>query len=122
MRNLSMTRLGVGALGLLAPRMFARAFFGRGSAGRGTSVLVRAWAVREVALGLITMHEMDSEEPSERVVQLNAAVDAADAVSAIIGWPAIPRRSRFATFLGGLGAAAVSGNFLRSSLRSTPTA
>ena len=120
MRNLSMARLGMGVLGLLAPRMFTRVVFGRGSAGRETSVLVRAWAVREVALGMITMHEMESTEPSERVVQLNAVVDATDAVGALIGWPALPRRSRLATFVGGLGTAAVSLNFLRGSLRNSP--
>ena len=113
MRNLSMARLGLGGLALLAPRLFTRLVLGRGKADRGMSLLVRSWAVREAALGLITLHEMDADQPSERIVQLNAAVDAADAVGAIIGWPAVPRRSRFMSFLGGAGAAAVSLNFLR---------
>lgn len=114
MQNLSMARVGLGALGLLAPRMFTRLFRGRGHAGRGESVLVRTWAAREVALGLITLHTLEEETPNRRVVELNAAVDASDAVAGIIGWGATPRRSRLATVLGGLGAAAVSVNFLRT--------
>lgn len=117
MRNLSVARLGMGAAALGAPRMFTRVFLGRGVAGRTTSVLVRLWATREVALAMITLHAMEEEEPSRRVVELNAAVDAADAVTAAIGWPALPRRSRLATLVGGLGAAAVSANYLRTAPR-----
>lgn len=113
-QNLSMARIGLGAFGLLLPRTFLRMFQGRGHASRGNSVLVRAWATRELALGMITMHELEKDAPSPRVIEINAAVDAVDAVSAVIGWPAIPRRSRLVTFLGGLAAAGASVNYLRT--------
>lgn len=113
-QNLSMARIGLGAFGLLMPRAFTRMFQGRGHASRGASVMVRAWAARELALGMITMHELERDAPSPRVIELNAAVDAADAVSAVIGWPAMPRRSRLFTFVGGLAAAAASVNYLRT--------
>lgn len=113
-QNLSMARLGFGALALLAPRMFTRVWLGRGHAGRATSLLVRTWAARELALGMITLHELENESPSRRVVEVNAAVDGCDAVIGVLAWPALPRRSRLITVLGGVAAAALSANYLRS--------
>ena len=117
MRNLSVARVGLGAAGLLAPRMFTRTLLGRGMAGRAASFLVRIWATREVALGMATLHEMDADEPSTRLVELNAAVDAVDGLAAVVAWGALPRRTRLATVVGAVAAAGVSANFLRATRR-----
>lgn len=113
-RNLSMSRVAVGAAGLLAPRMASRALLGRGHAGRAASFLVRLWAAREVAVGMATLYEMEKDQPSQRVVELNAAVDGVDALAALVAWPALPRRTRLVSLAGGLGAALVSANYLRT--------
>lgn len=117
MRNLSVSRIGFGALGLLAPRMLSRLILGRGHAGRAASFLVRMWAAREVALGMATLYEMEKDDPSPRVIELNAAVDGVDALAAVVGWPALPKRTRLATVGGALGAVAVSANYLRTAPR-----
>lgn len=116
-RNLSVARVGLGAAGLLAPRMVTRTVLGRGMASRSASFLVRIWATREIALGMATLHEMDADEPSRRLVELNAAVDAVDAAAAVVAWGALPRRTRLATVVGAVAACAVSANYLRTARR-----
>lgn len=116
--NLSMARLGFGGLALLTPRAFTRMLFGRGHAGRATSLLVRMWAAREMALGLATMHALESDdEPSRRIVEINAAVDGVDALGTVVAWPALPRRTRLTMLAGAMSAVAVSADYLRSAPR-----
>ncbi|MBI2170245.1 MAG: hypothetical protein HYU28_12225 [Actinobacteria bacterium] len=78
---------------------------------------MRLWASREVALGMVTLHELEEDEPSRRVIELNAAVDGADAVAAVVAWTRLPRRTRLAGVLGAVGAVAVAANYLRAAPR-----
>lgn len=114
MQTLSMARVGFGLFGLLSPRMFTRFMLGRGHAARETSLFVRFWGAREIAIGMMTLHELESDKPSRRVVELNAAVDAADSLAAVIAARSLPRRTRMGVVLGGAAAALVSINYLRT--------
>jgi hypothetical protein len=102
LRTLSIGRLGFGALGLLAPRRSARMLLGT-QAGPWAGFAVRAWAAREIAVAMATLHELERDEPNPRVLELNAFVDGVDAVAAVIS-RGMPFRSRVAT----LGAAAAA--------------
>ncbi|MDQ3680081.1 MAG: hypothetical protein M3378_05975, partial [Actinomycetota bacterium] len=86
-------RVALGAGFMVAPATL-RGWIGEVARRPGTKVLARAFGARDAALGLGTLLALREGAPARRWVQLAAAVDAADALTSLLGARQLtPRRS-----------------------------
>jgi hypothetical protein len=84
-RRLALARIGVGLAGLLAPTLFGRAWIGSEGSSRRVGMITRAFAVRDLALGLGAFIAIQRRAPVRGWVEAGLLCDAADTVSTVKG-------------------------------------
>lgn len=106
--TLALGRVGMGLAGIVAPRWFGGIWVGRIADRSDVGVMVRAFGVRDVALGLATLGAMragGTDGPGFRALTtLGIGVDVVDTVSTLAARDDIPN----ATFSAGVAAAAAA--------------
>lgn len=89
-RLLAVARVAIGVVALAAPRRAGALVLGPRGHDRGVALLVRAFGVRDLVLGLGTLRALDRDEDPATWAKLSAACDAADAAATLLAAPALP--------------------------------
>jgi hypothetical protein len=94
-RGLALTRIGVGAVGLLAPGLFGRVWLGPDGDRHTTRLAMRSVASRDLALGLGVLLAQRRNAPVRGWVEAGALADFLDGVASILGFGSLPRGRRW---------------------------
>lgn len=78
-------RVAIGAAMFAAPKLAGRAFIGEAARSEGAQVALRAFAVRDLALGVGTLAALDDPERSHNWVEAGIIADAGDFLAIGIG-------------------------------------
>ena len=106
-RVLAAGRIAIGAACVVAPRTAGATWIGADARRSGTTVFARALGARDVLLGAMLLHTVDSAEVAPRWLSATAACDAVDFAAAAAVRDELPRaRGAFGMALAGGGAAA----------------
>jgi hypothetical protein len=98
-------RIGIGTSLLVAPGLAQRVWLGP---GRRAPRLGRTLAVRDLAVGVLTLRAVARDEPVDRWLRVGAAVDAADAVGHLLAGSRLPAARRVVLAANAGGAAALA--------------
>lgn len=83
-------RAAIGAFMLVVPRVAVAPFLGRAAAGPGIATLVRTTGVRDLVIGLISVHTLDHPDVGPRWQRTAAAIDAVDALAVLAARRELP--------------------------------
>jgi hypothetical protein len=97
-------RVAIGTSLLVAPGPAQRVWLGP---GRRAPRIGAALAVRDLAVGVLTLRAVARNEPVDRWLRVGAAVDAADAVGHLLAGSRLPLGRRFVLSTNAAGAAVV---------------
>jgi hypothetical protein len=89
-RILAAGRIAIGAALLAAPRPAVGMWIGRDAAAGAVAPLGRALGAREVVLGAIALHTLDSPQVGPRWLRTLAACDAVDLAATLAARRALP--------------------------------
>jgi len=89
-RLLAVARVAIGVVALTAPRRAGALVLGARGRDRGVALLVRAFGVRDLVLGLGTLQALERDADPATWAKLSAACDAADAAATLLAAPALP--------------------------------
>jgi hypothetical protein len=103
--GLAATRTALGCVALVAPQAAGRAWIGQGANGRDRSVIVRALAGRDVALGLGALLSLGTVADARRWLAMGATSDFFDTAASAAGFLALPKRRRWLVLAASGGAA-----------------
>jgi len=98
-------RVAVGTAAFLAPQKFASGWIGTSAAQPGVSVAVRAYAVRDLALGVGTLAALGDPTRSRAWLEAGILSDSGDAAATIMARRELPRLTSLAVFGVAVGAA-----------------
>ncbi|MGH9033807.1 MAG: hypothetical protein ACRDY4_09035 [Acidimicrobiia bacterium] len=84
-KRLALARMAVGVAGLLMPRTFGRAWVGDEAASPRIAMITRAFAVRDLALGLGAYLAVQKEAPVRGWLEAGLLSDATDVLSTLRG-------------------------------------
>ena len=101
-------RIAVGAAMLLAPGL-ARLWIGDAAASRGVKVLTRAFAARDLALGLGVAIAIDRGSPVRGWLEAGALADVGDLGGTLLAGDSIPDSARKSVAVVAAGSAALAG-------------
>jgi len=87
-------RIAVGAAMLAAPGLASRAWIGDDGARPATKVIVRAFAARDLALGLGVLIALDRGAPVRGWLEGSALADMGDLVGTLLAGSSIPSGAR----------------------------
>ncbi len=111
-RAIAVGRVTVGA-GLIAlPGVAGRQWIGDAASDRRTKVMIRAFGVRDLALGVGTLQALDTGQPARSWVVLSAVSDVVDLAATALALRALGARRALPVMLVAAGAAV--GGFLAS--------
>lgn len=82
---LAVGRVAIGTAAFVAPRRIGRGWLGSAADLRGTQIAIRAFAVRDVALGLGTLASLDDPVRTRNWVEAGIIADAGDAAATVMG-------------------------------------
>jgi len=88
-RLLAVARVAIGVVAIAAPRRAGSLVLGSRGRDRGVALIVRAFGVRDLVLGLGTLRALDQDADPATWAKLSAACDAADAAAALLAAPAL---------------------------------
>ncbi len=93
-RAIAVGRVAVGASLIALPGVAGRQWIGDAAADRRTKAIIRAFGVRDLALGAGTLQALDTGQPARSWVVLGAVSDVVDLAATAIAIRAIgPRRA-----------------------------
>ena len=115
-RAVAAGRVVVGAAFMVAPRLAGRGWIGEDAERPGVQAIFRALGVRDLILGLLTLHVVDRPGVGHRTVATCAAADAVDFAATLAARDSLPAPAA-AGALAMAGGAAVSGAALSLLLR-----
>jgi hypothetical protein len=115
-RALALGRVLIGAGFVAAPGVTARGWIGDDAERAGTQVMVRAMGIRDLILGLLTLHVADRPGVGPRTVATFAVADAVDFGATLAARDQLPPAAA-AGAMAVAGGAAVSGIALALALR-----
>jgi hypothetical protein len=102
-------RVAIGVVAVVAPTLMARPWIGDPAGSPTSRLLARTMGGRDLALGLGGLRALGfSDQELRPWVALGGAADAVDALSTVVAFGHLPRRSRWAILALTTGAAAVS--------------
>lgn len=78
-------RIAIGAAAFAAPRAALRGWLGDDVDGRGTQMAIRAFAARDIALGLGTLAALDEPSRAKNWVEAGIIADAGDFTATLLG-------------------------------------
>ena len=116
-RAIAAGRVVVGAAFLLAPALAGRGWIGDDAERPGVQAIFRALGVRDLILGMLTLHVVDRPGIGARTVATCAAADAVDFTATFAARESLPTTAA-AGALTVAGGAALSGMALAVALRS----
>jgi hypothetical protein len=82
-RAIAFGRLAFGAGALIAPRLVVSPWLGADGRTDGATVLTRSLAVRDLLLGFMTLHTLDTPEVASGLQATLAACDAVDGLATL---------------------------------------
>jgi hypothetical protein len=115
-RAIAAGRVLVGAAFLAAPALAGRGWIGEDAERPGVQAIFRALGVRDLILGLLTLHVADRPGVGPRTVATCAAADAVDFAATLAARDSLPPAAA-AGALAIAGGAAVGGAALAAALR-----
>jgi hypothetical protein len=115
-RAIAAGRVLVGAAFLVAPALAGRGWIGDDADRPGVQAIFRALGVRDLILGLLTLHVVDRPGIGPRTVATCAAADAVDFGATLAARESLPPTAA-AGAIAVAGGAAVSGAILAVALR-----
>jgi hypothetical protein len=102
-------RVGIGVTALAAPTLMSRPWIGAPAADPSARVLARAMGGRDLAIGIGTLRALTvSDQEARPWVALGGTADLVDALSTLVAFRHLPRRSRWGILAVTLGAAVAS--------------
>lgn len=105
-RLLGAGRVLIGAALVAVPEMASRQWLGKDTAARpGTQVAVRALGVRDMLIGFLVLHTVDTPA-GPRMLRAAALADVVDAVSTLIARESLPAAGAYGTVVLAAGGAA----------------
>jgi hypothetical protein len=116
-RAIAAGRVLVGAAFLVAPGLAGRGWIGDDAERPGVQAIFRALGIRDLILGLLTLHVVDRPGIGPRTVATCAAADAVDFGATLAARESLPGKAA-AGALAVAGSSAVSGTILAVALRS----
>jgi hypothetical protein len=116
-RAIAAGRVLVGAAFLVAPALAGRGWIGDDAERPGVQAIFRALGVRDLILGLLTLHVVDRPGIGPRTVATCAAADAVDFTATFVARKSLPARAAGGA-LTVAGSAALAGTVLAVALRS----
>lgn len=111
-------RVAVGTAAFVAPKVVARGWIGSAADLPGTQVAVRAFAVRDLALGLGALASLDDPARTRNWVEAGIIADAGDFAATVMGKGTDSRLGAIGV-LAIAGGAAATGMWLRDQLAPT---
>ena len=105
---LAVGRVAVGAAMTLFPGAAGRSWIGEPAAHGAVKVVIRAFGVRDLVLGLGTLRALDRGDDPAPWVRYSMVSDAVDATAGVLGYRHLPRFRRALLVLSA-GGAAVTG-------------
>lgn len=108
-------RAAFGVAMLLAPRMVGRSWVGEAADGPGGKTLVRAVAVRDLALGAGMLVALQRERPVRGWIEAGVVADLGDTAATLLAFGQLPPLGRMVTLLLA-GGSAVAGAWAVSAL------
>ena len=115
-RAIAAGRVLAGVAFLVAPRLAGRGWIGDDAERPGVQAIFRALGIRDLILGLLTLHVVDRPGIAARTVGTCAAADAVDFAATLAARESLPPAAA-AGALAVAGGAAVSGAALAVALR-----
>jgi hypothetical protein len=116
-RAIAAGRVLAGAAFLVAPALAGRGWIGDDAERPGVQAIFRALGVRDLILGLLTLHVVDRPGIGPRTVATCAAADAVDFTATFAARKSLPARAAGGA-LTVAGSAALAGTVLAVALRS----
>jgi hypothetical protein len=115
-RAIAAGRVVVGAAFLLAPALAGRGWIGDDAERPGVQAIFRALGVRDLILGMLTLHVVDRPGIGARTVATCAAADAVDFTATLAARESLPGKAAAGAIVVA-GGAALSGAILAVALR-----
>ena len=115
-RAIAAGRVVVGAAFLLAPALAGRGWIGDDAERPGVQAIFRALGVRDLILGMLTLHVVDRPGIGARTVATCAAADAVDFTATLAARESLPGKAAAGAIVVA-GGAALSGMALAVALR-----
>jgi hypothetical protein len=116
-RAIAAGRVVVGAAFLVAPALAGRGWIGDDAERPGVQAIFRALGIRDLILGMLTLHVVDRPGIGARTVATCAVADAVDFTGTLLARESVPGKAA-AGALVVAGGAAVGGMALAVALRS----
>ena len=116
-RAIAAGRVVVGAAFLVAPALAGRGWIGDDAERPGVQAIFRALGIRDLILGMLTLHVVDRPGIGARTVATCAAADAVDFTATFAARESMPGKAATGAIVVA-GGAAVSGMALAVALRS----
>lgn len=107
-KRMAVARIGLGVAGLIAPRVLGRAWIGTEGASARVAQITRAFAARDMALGLGALIAVQRDAPVRGWIEAGLVCDLADTASSMGG--AVGRIKK--ALLAGAALVAVAGGIL----------
>lgn len=95
-RLLGAGRVAIGAALIVAPELATRQWLGEAASKKGTQAAVRALGVRDVLLGFLVLHTIDTQA-GPRMVRACALADTVDAVATFLARDELPAAGAWGT-------------------------
>jgi hypothetical protein len=115
-RAIAAGRVVVGTAFLLAPALAGRGWIGDDAERPGVQAIFRALGVRDLILGMLTLHVVDRPGIGARTVATCAAADAVDFTATLAARESLPGKAAAGAIVVA-GGAALSGAILAVALR-----
>ncbi len=100
-QQLAIGRMAFGVAGFLAPRALGRAWVGPEGASRPVNMIIRAFAIRDLALGLGAYLAVTRDAPVRGWIEAGMLCDSGDAIATLVG--PVGRARKFGLALAALG-------------------